>query len=193
MHPSVEPNLTQGRRPAAKSPGMVLSSAALKGHRQRRYQAKAMAGMHIGSKRAESKAGLGTVAERHAIVSERRFTRFSRKRRRRLRAVRRHSTRSGTSLRMSCRWTHPLFLVGRDGGGRRPKRTPCSPSNAASKTTAGPKSSIEGFAAPQPHGQKNWNAPGCANRIEYSTFELITNRFKCVPDCLNHICQRNAI
>ena len=38
---------------------MVSSSAALKGHRQRRYQAKAMTGMHIGLKRAESKAELG--------------------------------------------------------------------------------------------------------------------------------------
>ena len=38
--------------------------------------------------------------------------------------------------------------------GRKREPTPCSPSNAASKTGAGPTSSMGGLAAPQPHNQK---------------------------------------
>ena len=43
---------------------------------------------------------------------------------------------------------------GRGAAGRKRAPTPCSPSNAASKTTDGPTSSIGGPAAPQPSDQK---------------------------------------
>ena len=45
-----------------------------------------------------------------------------------------------------CRWSKPA-------------PTSCSPSDAASKTCAGPTSSIGGLAAKQPHDQKIWAAP----------------------------------
>ena len=38
--------------------------------------------------------------------------------------------------------------------GRRQEPTPCSPSNAISRTTVGPTSSIRGLAVPQPPDQK---------------------------------------
>ena len=47
-----------------------------------------------------------------------------------------------------------IHLVKRDAAGRKPKRTPCTPSNAAAKTTVGLKSSIEGIVALQPPDQK---------------------------------------
>ena len=53
----------------------------------------------------------------------------------------------GIGFQRSGCWMHPIFLVGRDAAGRKPKPMPRSPTNAASKLTVGPKSSIGGIAA----------------------------------------------
>ena len=47
-------------------------------------------------------------------------------------------------------------LKGAGRTGRKRAPTACSPSDAASKTGAGPTSSIGGLAASQPHNQKKW-------------------------------------
>ena len=55
----------------------------------------------------------------------------------------------------------------RGAAGRKRAPTPCSPSNTASKTTTGPKSSIGGIAAPRLPDQKTWDAPQFAAQIAF--------------------------
>ena len=52
--------------------------------------------------------------------------------------------------------------------GRKRAPTPCSPSDAASKTCVGPTFSNGGLVASQPHDQKKWTAPPKNHSILYA-------------------------
>ena len=66
--------------------------------------------------------------------------------------------------------------------GQRQEPTPRSPSNAISRTTVGPTSSIRGLAVPQPPDQKTRNAPDSCSSYAKNCYFLLSHLILHLPN-----------